>query len=407
MGSATRGCCEKQMSTEDRTARTKEELSIAVALSGGGVRASAFHFGVLQRLACERLLEQVTFISTVSGGSLGTGLVYSLGGNRWPTSEQYLTTVLPRARQYLTHTDIERDILWRTLTRPWLLWQGRAKYLAETLRRRFGVTALLGDIPTEPRWVINATTYETGKNWRFMPQRMGDYVLNYVMQPSIPLAEAMAASAAYPGLIGPIALDTARYRWHRYLRGEGKSTEPTAPPQVRRVHLWDGGVYDNLGVEALFKAQDVQYREEYNFLVVSDASKPLGVEDASWLYNRAVRLVSIAMDQVRSLRARELVRHFGEHPGSGVYLKMGRDARYLLSQGGQGEETIAAVAERCLSDEEVGSARDYPTTLRRLSEVDFDRLCRHGFEVASCVLLAYCPTLFPVEHTIDALCLPS
>ena len=47
----------------------------------------------------------------------------------------------------------------------------------------WGMTGVLKDIPTEPRWIINATTYESGKNWRFMPQRMGDYRLGYVLEP--------------------------------------------------------------------------------------------------------------------------------------------------------------------------------------------------------------------------------
>ncbi len=65
---------------------TNRELTIGIALSGGGVRAAVFHLGLLGRLAAADLLEQVTFISTVSGGSLGMGLVYSLSGNRWPKS---------------------------------------------------------------------------------------------------------------------------------------------------------------------------------------------------------------------------------------------------------------------------------------------------------------------------------
>ena len=42
---------------------------IGLALSGGGVRAATFHMGVLRRLAAEALLERISIISTVSGGS--------------------------------------------------------------------------------------------------------------------------------------------------------------------------------------------------------------------------------------------------------------------------------------------------------------------------------------------------
>ena len=48
---------------------------MGMALSGGGVRAAVFHLGALARLASDDLLEDVTFISTVSGGSMVVGLV--------------------------------------------------------------------------------------------------------------------------------------------------------------------------------------------------------------------------------------------------------------------------------------------------------------------------------------------
>lgn len=52
-----------------------ESASISMALSGGGIRAMLFHLGVLRLLAERRLVERVTRISTVSGGSLLVGLM--------------------------------------------------------------------------------------------------------------------------------------------------------------------------------------------------------------------------------------------------------------------------------------------------------------------------------------------
>jgi len=62
-------------------------MKIGLALSGGGVRALVFHLGVLKRLAQENLLEEITQISSVSGGSLGTGLIYNLNDLKWPSSK--------------------------------------------------------------------------------------------------------------------------------------------------------------------------------------------------------------------------------------------------------------------------------------------------------------------------------
>ena len=61
---------------------------VALALSGGGIRAMAFHLGVLKRMAELDLLERVARISTVSGSSLLMGLVYRSNDFCWPTSQR-------------------------------------------------------------------------------------------------------------------------------------------------------------------------------------------------------------------------------------------------------------------------------------------------------------------------------
>src|SRR5260370_1226491 len=140
---------------------------------------------------------------------------------------------------------------WRSLRKPWLLLAGRAKVVSESMRALWGLSVALQDVSESPRWIINATTYETGKNWRFIPRRMGDYGIGYVAHPKLLLAEAVAASAAFPGLIGPLALRTKDFEWARF--DATGNLVPVAPPSVDKVTLWDGGVYDNLSVEALFK----------------------------------------------------------------------------------------------------------------------------------------------------------
>jgi NTE family protein len=371
---------------------TRDDLKIGLALSGGGVRAAVFHLGVLGRLADEGLLERVAFVSTVSGGSLGTGLVYALSGNRWPTSEEYTDAVLPEAKRLLTTIDIQRDALLRLLRKPWrLLSRGWANVLSESLARRWGVRGLVSEIPRHPRWIINATSYESGKNWRFAPHRMGDYLTGHVFEPPVPVADAMAASAGYPVLIGFLVLETKDHLWERYLQGSTLETEPS-DPGLRRVHLWDGGVYDNLGLEPLFKPG--RLRDGCNFLIVSDASGALGPERRYRVYRQARRLLSIAMDQVRSLRSRMVFDHFLRHPGSGVYLMMGRTARRILREAGLSSSEIEAISAGCLPDEDVEQVALFPTTLRRIGGAEFDRLYRHGWEVADCNLRARRPSVF-------------
>ena len=109
----------------------KNSIRIGIVLSGGGFRAAVFHLGVLARLAADGLLEKITIICTVSGGSLITGLIYSLSGNRWPDDNFFMEKVFPRTRDYMTTVNIQRDSLFRLLTRPWYIFQGRARLVSE------------------------------------------------------------------------------------------------------------------------------------------------------------------------------------------------------------------------------------------------------------------------------------
>ena len=70
-------------------------MPIALALSGGGIRAMAFHLGVLRWLAENKSLEQVSHISTVSGGSLILGLILQETSLQWPTSQVFQELVMP------------------------------------------------------------------------------------------------------------------------------------------------------------------------------------------------------------------------------------------------------------------------------------------------------------------------
>src|SRR5688572_28616984 len=88
-----------------------ESPALDLALSGGRVRAMAFHAGVLQFLAEQGRLKDVRHISTVSGGSLLVGLVFHEEGLRWPSLAQYLSSVLPSIRTKLTTLNLQRVAL--------------------------------------------------------------------------------------------------------------------------------------------------------------------------------------------------------------------------------------------------------------------------------------------------------
>jgi NTE family protein len=118
-------------------------MKISLALSGGGFRASVFHLGVLARLARENHLEDVELLSTVSGGSLGTGLVYSLNGVKWPGSQVFLEKIEPQARHLLTTFDMQGSLISRAFGTFWTLLESRAGIVSDLMQKNWNMTARL------------------------------------------------------------------------------------------------------------------------------------------------------------------------------------------------------------------------------------------------------------------------
>lgn len=340
---------------------------IALALSGGGIRAMVFHLGVLRHLAERGLLESVERISSVSGGSLLVGLLLAQNGMRWPTSERFLSHSLPTLRVALC----ERSLQWgavRQLLNPlnWRFLLSRANLLALSLRHEWQVTSTLADLPELPEWSINGTTAESGKRFRFKRSDIGEYTLGYTSAVRFPLASALAVSAAFPGGFGPLTLETDRYVWRkREWNAPAETAESTIPP-YRRLHLYDGGVYDNMGLEPFFDAGRQALKQDGCYLICSDAGAPLaqGFDIGPLNVFRLKRVADIMSDQSRSLRVRTLVHYLQQSPSAGAYL--GINMPFLSSK----NCSLATFAS------------SFPTTLRRLNADEFDKLAAHGTAVA-------------------------
>jgi NTE family protein len=382
-------------------------MKIALALSGGGYRATVFHLGVLARLAEDRRIEEVNFLSTVSGGSLCAGLVLAQNGYHWPTSAEYFDKVLPSSYRLLTTLDFQIELIWRVVGSIGDLFDTRADNLSDLIRRGWGVDVPLSALPENPRWLINATCYETGKNWRFERFRMGDYMFGYSYDTQgVALSDAMAASAGFPGLIGALSLDASRFRWFRYTgrdeedqplmdiaRQRRRKTQPIQELMFPEVHLWDGGVYDNHGLEGLHDFR-TGWRKGIEFLIVSDAagrSRPEAYEAGPKALFRI--MTGIMMDQIRSLRARAIVERLQNHKDQGVFLVNGNSCREVIGQSKLSAEA-SDLSLVCLDDTQVAKSANFPTIIRKLSDEEFLLLFRHGFEVADYTLYAFHPDRF-------------
>lgn len=183
-------------------------MLVGVTLSGGGARAAAFGYGVLQELKATRfnwngqtttMLDRVSLIGGVSGGSITAAYYAAFGDEIFTRFES----------DYLLH-DFQNSLIGQTLnprnlhamTSPWY---GRGNVLADRFDKLFrGVTfADLAERRKSLRLLITATELTTGSPFEFTPQQ---FALICSDLTSVPLSFAVAASSSVPVLFSPLTL---------------------------------------------------------------------------------------------------------------------------------------------------------------------------------------------------------
>ncbi|TXI80202.1 MAG: patatin-like phospholipase family protein [Cupriavidus sp.] len=342
-------------------------VPIALALSGGGIRAMVFHLGVMRRLAERGLLERVTKVSTVSGGSLLVGLMLQESSLVWPRSEQFLQTTLPALKSKLCSRSLQWGAV-RRLLNPFNLrfFLSRANLLALCLEKEWGVSSTLSALPASPEWSINGTTAENGKRFRFKRADIGDYTIGYASGGAIQLASALAVSAAFPGGFGPLALDSKHFVWRKRPWDAPVNDAQPVELDFKRLHLYDGGVYDNLGLEPFFDAGTLRPKFDGHYLIASDAGAPLPKGFGYWQLSpfRLKRVADIMGDQARALRVRGFIGFIKAVDTAGAYLFI--------------DAPVQDEAARDLTK----YVANFPTTLRKLDSGEFDRILQHGYAVA-------------------------
>jgi predicted acylesterase/phospholipase RssA len=380
-------------------------VKIGLALSGGGFRAALFHVGVLARLAELGILRRVEVLSMVSGGSIIGALYYVHVKNlleRKGDAEigdddsEYVAIVETIHREF--RLAIQKNLRARAfLNLPKNVWMAKATYSrtdrlgdlydryiykpawgTSRPKRWLGLVdrqIALGELrirpPDEPETfrpdernagrehakvpvlLINATTLNTGHNWRFEAVRMGEPLpddevarevyanvdKNMRLEPGyfeadttspkphraitsgqrdFPLAVAVAASACVPALFHPLSISDLY---------EGI-----------RVELVDGGVHDNQGLQGLFDT-------DCTHLLVSDASGQLADETLplTRIPGVAGRANSIFGDRVRD---EQLAHAFGRpEPIALMHLRKGLVGEVELPLADDGQPVEAGPKE--------------------------------------------------------------
>ncbi len=362
-----------------------EQTKIGIALSGGGIRATIFHLGVLKWMAENNMFEDIVRISSVSGASLCIGLIYSHNKHRWPTSPEYLNSVLPKIQEVILKKDIQNDALRRLIISPWW-WNKKVNLLAKILQKHWGISGEITDLEKKPLWYINCTTFETGKRFRFTQENMGDYQIGYVENPKISLADAVASSAGFPILIGPYKMRTDKYSWTKSYYSNNDLIH-----KDKYLHLWDGGVYDNLGLESVYKVDNGgSLREGVDYLIVSNASGSSGYKKRKngFSSRNLKRLVDIAMDQVGALRNRNVMDYI-KRTRNGMYFNIGNSAQAIAEASGISCELKDILISQCITSSDAMGVRNYSTTLNKPSKSNFELMLQHGYEVAKCTSICY------------------
>ncbi|GAB5550147.1 MAG: hypothetical protein SangKO_099070 [Sandaracinaceae bacterium] len=256
---------------------------IALALSGGGYRAAAFHLGVLDLLDRVGLLSRVTTVSTISGGTIvGAAYAVSLLRNE-PFPDFYKrfyaalrdTNVVDAALADLEddHKTAQGETAVMSLSRAAARVYARDEFVGDArmgdLRAMAEGDSTEGSARGPSEWVFSATELTDGTAFRFQTSSRnrcatggGSATVPKSVADTIRVADAVAASSCFPGAFEPLGFphdfvwdrplsevcrDLGTCRDPEDIQGEDGRGEAKAFP----VGLMDGGVFDNQGVDGV------------------------------------------------------------------------------------------------------------------------------------------------------------
>ena len=239
---------------------------IGLALSGGGSRAVAFHLGCLRALNKRGLLDKVEVLSAVSGGSV-IAAMYAYSNDSFDNFDERVVDFLRRGIQkdialkfflsYRVLAAVGTVVIAGTYSviasklglKPLPRWTSRTDSFIEVLRTRlFKNKKVTTSTRDNLKVIFNATELRTATAFRFGNQSSSCWRYGKIHNNDIEVAEAVAASAAYPLLL------PALHRTYSFQKSDN-------PIEQKRVVITDGGVFDNSGVTCLEPGRNPEFTD--------------------------------------------------------------------------------------------------------------------------------------------------
>lgn len=338
---------------------------IALALSGGGFRATLYHIGALVRLNELGCLARLDRISAVSGGAITAGKLAC----HWETlkaggfaATDFDQLVVQPLRKFCARNIDARAIAEGTIS-PW-------SSINDVLVREYDElfdNKRLQELPDEPRTIFNTTNLQTGRDLRIAKAYLADYRVGRIDAPDLSVAKAVAASSAFPPVLSPCIIEVDAAKWKRQEGGDLFDD----PRYKHTLTLTDGGAYDNIGLEPV---------DTYETILVSDAGAPFGLQGEAKTdpMGQLSRALDIATDQARGLRARYLIELAKIKNQKVAY--WGIDTRY---------DKYPADGKRPCDSSKTDSLRSIRTRLNEFSRTEQETLINWGYALCDAAVRSF------------------
>lgn len=369
------------------------QKDIICALSGGGFRATFFHAGVLRALVRLGLKDRIKVVSSVSGGSITNALFGIRFDEIWSVEDVDRLVLDPlimfskrnprnvllryRAMNFLNWMIAAAGMLAGAPGNPLTIFASRAnsQLFIEQLDAILFEHKTLASLSKNVRIVLNATNLNNGARFRFDNSDFGDYKTGYSYEVNhLPLAQAVTASACFPGLFSPIKMDLRGYKF--FLRDKQKrdAESPNAAPDF--VCLSDGGIFDNLGYYSLINEIE---RGRDAFVLISDAANRFqSVTDEYRFFSALLRIKDVLMEQVSNRDRRVIMDKLLSGKWSGLYFKMENSCRWFReSLPGKGTP-VSKLPVFGWTDSTVSRISQIRTDLDKFSDAEVQSLVYHG-----------------------------